>query len=162
MSSHTIADRRHEIITLRSIDQDVHTISLYNLSHCVIDLRPTNRNTNDDNKDNVNDTIDTTPAAIGPTAIEKHINSRSRPLRSIYVQGLRECVLLAGDLDSSAILHDIHDSLVLLGAHQVSLLPNPFTPLPLTTFLSTTVSLFCNLFMMTGSGCRICPPLTTE
>lgn len=39
---------------------------------------------------------------------------------SLHGKGITRCVVLAGQMEGSALLYDVKDSLILLGAHQVS------------------------------------------
>lgn len=100
----TLVDAR--TFTLSNLDQtyitqeDVlsegeYTLSISNISNSIIDLRP------------------------GSSSSTSSTARKGKKLMSLHAKGVRQCVIIAGQLDGSALLHDITDSMVILGAHQV-------------------------------------------
>jgi hypothetical protein len=91
-NTHTLSSLHDQRITpdlLGGLEGE-YTLSLTDISDCIIDLRAVSTSGSHDNR-----------------------------LKSLHARDLRRCALVTDQLEASALLHDFEDCLLILGVHQV-------------------------------------------
>ncbi|WWD20723.1 hypothetical protein CI109_105199 [Kwoniella shandongensis] len=107
-ATHTISSRSHSIVRPPPDVIGSYTLSLSNLSASIIDLRPRHAHTSTTPTSSSNTPSDLPPEAGRPIAT----------LTSLHAKELRRCVLIVPVMGGSAMLSNLEQCLVVVGAQQ--------------------------------------------
>lgn len=117
----SLTDRDQEYLTFESISfpekdgkssQEASDLHLRNLEGCLIDLRTVSSGRE--------------AACLSADTNKREKEHQDRKFKALQIRDLKRCLLLAGEIEGSVMIHGCEDSVIVLGCRQVSSLHSLF------------------------------------